>query len=295
MENPQTAKTRAHKEDLLARTLKRKEARNHGSNRRSARAMGDSEEEPSSDVEFQDLDVYGDEILAKHGMNAEYNRYHPVYLDPTNNTQYIPLTSGNLEKWAKALRSRVPGVSVIAPPSCLKFETKTIESPAKQPSPPSSIHHPDPEILTNYLVFISIHPNKRREILNILLDNDINHYQMFSNLSNNEFDELGFSVGIVSKLCTNVGYHHGLDTAPPPPLRFPAIGQEEDRKMAELGGSTTSPLNRTGGRGGGGGGAVLSIVQGEEGQAAPPPPPPSVEMPDRCTLYKGTTILAYPL
>jgi hypothetical protein len=48
MENPRTAKTRAHKEDLLARTLKRKEACNHGSNRRSARAMGDSEEVSNS-------------------------------------------------------------------------------------------------------------------------------------------------------------------------------------------------------------------------------------------------------
>jgi hypothetical protein len=30
-------------------------------------------QEPSSNVKFQDLDVYGNEILAKHGMNAEYN------------------------------------------------------------------------------------------------------------------------------------------------------------------------------------------------------------------------------
>jgi hypothetical protein len=40
MDNPQNAKTRACKEDLLARTLKRKEARDHAPKRRSMRAMG---------------------------------------------------------------------------------------------------------------------------------------------------------------------------------------------------------------------------------------------------------------
>jgi hypothetical protein len=106
-------------------------------------------------------------------------------------------------------RSRIPGVSLIAPPNSIKFETRPKEPPTNQPSPPSSVHGANPDALANYLVFISINANKRKGILNILLQNDINHYQMFSNLS-----DLGFSVGVISKLRTNVGkYKNHLATA----------------------------------------------------------------------------------
>jgi len=62
-------------------------------------------QEDSSDVEFDDLDIYVDQIYAKYGMNANYDRIHPVYLHPTNPDQYILLTSGNVDTWAKALVS----------------------------------------------------------------------------------------------------------------------------------------------------------------------------------------------
>ncbi|PLW05279.1 hypothetical protein PCASD_26110 [Puccinia coronata f. sp. avenae] len=105
------------------------------------------EQEPSSDVGFQDLNVYGDQILAKYGMNTKYNQFHPIYLHPTNSKLYFPLTSGNVEKWAKALRSRIPGVSLIAPPNSIKFKTQPKDT--NQPSPPSSVHGADRDALTN--------------------------------------------------------------------------------------------------------------------------------------------------
>jgi hypothetical protein len=108
-------------------------------------------------------------------------------------------------------RSRVPGVSLIAPPKSIKFETQPKDT--NQPSPPSSVHGADRDALTNYLVFISIDVNKQKGILNIFLQNDINHYQMFSNLSVSELSDLGFSVGFISKLRTNVGkYKNHLAT-----------------------------------------------------------------------------------
>jgi hypothetical protein len=111
-------------------------------------------------------------------------------------------------------RSRIPGVSLIAPPNSIKFETRPKEPPTNQPSPPSSVHGANPDALANYLVFISIDANKRKGILNILLQNDIDHYQMFSDLSVSELSDLGFSVGVISKLRTNVGkYKNHLATA----------------------------------------------------------------------------------
>ncbi|OAV92274.1 hypothetical protein PTTG_27680 [Puccinia triticina 1-1 BBBD Race 1] len=85
MDNPKNKIMRARKEDLLAKTMKRIEARQRGpSTSRSLKTMGDSDEVDSSDVEFDDLDIHVDQIYTKYGMNSDYNRIHPVYLDPTN-------------------------------------------------------------------------------------------------------------------------------------------------------------------------------------------------------------------
>ncbi|KNZ59703.1 uncharacterized protein VP01_1679g6 [Puccinia sorghi] len=49
-------------------------------------------QEDSRDVKFENHDFHIDAIYAKYGMNAEYNRIYPIYLNPTNPTQYILLT-----------------------------------------------------------------------------------------------------------------------------------------------------------------------------------------------------------
>ncbi|KNZ64298.1 hypothetical protein VP01_1043g2 [Puccinia sorghi] len=40
---------------------------------------------------------------SSHGMNADYACIHPIYLDPTFPNQHIPLTSQNVDTWARAL------------------------------------------------------------------------------------------------------------------------------------------------------------------------------------------------
>ncbi|KNZ64314.1 uncharacterized protein VP01_1041g4 [Puccinia sorghi] len=55
------------------------------------------------DVKFNNIDVHIDTIYSKYRMNAEYDCIHPIYLNPTNSNQYILLTSGNVNTWARAL------------------------------------------------------------------------------------------------------------------------------------------------------------------------------------------------
>ena len=70
-------------------------------------------QDDSSGPEFEDLDVHADEIYAKYGMNSDYDRIHPVFLDPTDADWYILLTSGNVDKWAKALVSIRFSISIV--------------------------------------------------------------------------------------------------------------------------------------------------------------------------------------
>ncbi|WAQ86417.1 hypothetical protein PtA15_7A143 [Puccinia triticina] len=236
MDNPRNAAVHARKEDLVAKTIKRMEARQLGPvgpSRRSQRALGDSDVGESSDVEFKDLDIYTNQIYAKYSMNVEYDRFHPAYPDPTNADRYIPLTSGNIDIWAKAMCSRVAGVSLTSPPSSLKYETRKGKAKSKlsketsagasnnsfvefanwfanhqarnvRASPPSSVHGATPDQLVNYLVFVSIAPHKREELLTTLLEHDIDNYQMFKSLSVEELRSIGFNVGVISKLRSNV-------------------------------------------------------------------------------------------
>ncbi|KNE90540.1 hypothetical protein PSTG_16002 [Puccinia striiformis f. sp. tritici PST-78] len=229
MDDPRTTIKHARQENLLAKTMKRIDARTLApSGTKSMKAQGDSEHEDSSDVEFDDLDVHVDNIYKKYGMNSEYDRVHPVYPDPTDPDQYILLTAGNVDVWAKALSLRVAGVSITAPPSSIKFLLRSKAAKAKAPvadqglaaiaqwltthqnghkrsSPPSSVYGGTAENLIDYLDFISIAPHKREGILNTLLHNDIDDYQMFKSLSIEELKALGFNVGVISKLRTNVG------------------------------------------------------------------------------------------
>ncbi|EFP77500.2 uncharacterized protein PGTG_03456 [Puccinia graminis f. sp. tritici CRL 75-36-700-3] len=261
MDNPRNEVSKARKEDLLARTMKRLDARQQGpSQGRSQRARGTSpngsdevfihlsdcfdnirlihgrcsEQEDSSGPEFEDLEVYSDQIFEKYPMNTKYNRHYPVYLDPTNPDRYILLTSGNVDIWAKDLCSRVPGVSLVSPPSSIKYQSRkqtekekapsTVESSSTaslveltkwlieqkngmpRSSPPSSVCGDTTTTVDigDYLNFVCIAPNKREGIRNTLLHNDIDCYKMFKNLVVDDLKALGFNVGIITKLRSNV-------------------------------------------------------------------------------------------
>ncbi|KAI9604162.1 hypothetical protein H4Q26_003775 [Puccinia striiformis f. sp. tritici PST-130] len=132
MENPKDEVKKANKEELVARTIQQMEACRTGPLNRKSRVSGasnwpstafdvDSEEEGSSGPDFTVLDNQINEIYQKYGMNTEYDRIHPVYLNPLDTDQYILLTPGNVEIWAKALVNHIARVSLVSPPNTIKY------------------------------------------------------------------------------------------------------------------------------------------------------------------------------
>ncbi|KAI9627129.1 hypothetical protein H4Q26_017517 [Puccinia striiformis f. sp. tritici PST-130] len=132
MENPKDEVKKANKEELVARTIQQMEACRTGPLNRKSRVSGasnwpstafdvDSEEEGSSGPDFTVLDNQINEIYQKYGMNTEYDRIHPVYLNPLDTDQYILLTPGNVEIWAKALVDHIARVSLVSPPNTIKY------------------------------------------------------------------------------------------------------------------------------------------------------------------------------
>ncbi|KAH9447929.1 hypothetical protein Pst134EB_021920 [Puccinia striiformis f. sp. tritici] len=249
MENPKDEVKKANNKELVARTIKRMEARRTGPLNRKSRMSGvptalstafdgDSEEEASSGPDFTALDNQIDKIYQKYGMNTEYDRIHPVYLNPLDADQYILLTSGNVEIWAKALVDRIAGVSLVSAPNTIKYLScrkqrggaagLTSKTPndtgvataalgeiskwltshplggPSQASPPSSIMGDVDHTLGEYLQFVGIASHKREEVLNILLQNDINHYKMFKVLTYKQLAALDLNLGVITKLCSNV-------------------------------------------------------------------------------------------
>ncbi|EFP86027.2 uncharacterized protein PGTG_11983 [Puccinia graminis f. sp. tritici CRL 75-36-700-3] len=220
MENSKDKLARARKEDLVAKTMKRFDARHKGASRGKGRrgpviaGVSSDEEDKSSDGDFEDLDVHVDKIYAKYGMNTEYDHIHP---------------------WAKDLCMRVAGVSLVSPPASIKYLTR--KAPKTQLGPtdnattntllelsrwlvnqnqavhpvnertsrPSLVIGEDAaDTMADYLEFISIAPHKRDNILTTLLQNDIDRYKMFRLLSIKDLKGLGFNIGVIAKLRSNV-------------------------------------------------------------------------------------------
>jgi hypothetical protein len=126
----------------------------------------------------------------------------------------------------------VPGVSLTSPPADLKFLSRkkhnngapTAKSDSsgtfvemlskwfanqnrgadKPSSPPSSVYGNTTNNLNDYLIFIAIAPHKRDEILDILIDNDIDQFQMFKTLGFEDLRGLGLNIVIISNLRNNV-------------------------------------------------------------------------------------------
>ncbi|KNE95447.1 hypothetical protein PSTG_11301 [Puccinia striiformis f. sp. tritici PST-78] len=179
--------------------------------------------EGSSGPNFTALDNQIDEIYQKYGMNTEYNWIHPVYLNPLDADQYILLTSGNVEIWAKALVNHIARVSLVSPPNTIKYLShrkqrgsatgpafKTQNNTAEQPpgpsraSPPSSVVGDDDHTLGEYLQFVGIASHKREEVLNTLLQNNIDNYKMFKELTYEQLAALDLNLSIITILCSNV-------------------------------------------------------------------------------------------
>ncbi|PLW57446.1 hypothetical protein PCANC_01786 [Puccinia coronata f. sp. avenae] len=213
MDNPKDEQTRVHKENLLAWTMKQLDACRQGPSARAHESEVKADDElDAPEPEFEDLDVHVDEIFAKYGMVKDYDRIHLVYLDPTDPDRFLLLTSGNVIKWAQKVCARVPGVSLTSPPADLKFlsrkkhnngapTTKRADKPAL---PPSSVYGDTTNDLNDYLIFIAIAPHKPDKILDILIDNDIDQFQMFKTLGVEDLRGLGLNIGIISNLHNNV-------------------------------------------------------------------------------------------
>ncbi|KAA1087347.1 hypothetical protein PGT21_029492 [Puccinia graminis f. sp. tritici] len=164
------------------------------------------QEHDSDGPEFSTLDLRIEEIYAQHAVNTDYDRIHPVFLDPANHERYILLTSGNVQQWDRALGSALRHRR--APSSNLPAGyPKGIQLGASMVSPPSSVagdSHSHETTFGQYLEYIGIGPLKREEVLNVLLDNNIDNYRMFKSLTSDQLRDLGFSIGIITKLRSNV-------------------------------------------------------------------------------------------
>ncbi|PLW50528.1 hypothetical protein PCASD_01379 [Puccinia coronata f. sp. avenae] len=73
--------------------------------------------------DYEDLEIYVDEIYNKWGTVGEYNCKLPCFPHPTDSKRYILLTGNAVDTWGKVLLKKTPGVSVESPPSSLKYKT----------------------------------------------------------------------------------------------------------------------------------------------------------------------------
>ncbi|KNZ51769.1 uncharacterized protein VP01_3818g1, partial [Puccinia sorghi] len=210
----QTSKQSFPSTQTGAKTMKRIKAHTQGPSTSCtvwATGMSDIETngDNSSNVEFEDLDIYIDHIYAKNGMNTGYDWVNPVYLHPTNPDEYILLTRGNLNTWAKALVSLLSHSSYLSL-LCLQTPSSNSANPInKRRSPRTSqcwlqilwwIQGGSLEELSGYLEFVHINQMKQQGILKHLLSHDINNFHIFGSLTYEELKDLGFNVGIISKL-----------------------------------------------------------------------------------------------
>ena len=135
MENPQEEATRARKEDLLTKNVLKAQSRlstTSQSQRRGHRLDSDVDEENSSSDEYEDLEIYANQIYEKYAIIQHYDPLLPSYPHPADPERYIILSSANVDVWAKALAKRTPGVTLESPPSSIKYETHSLASPRKQ-------------------------------------------------------------------------------------------------------------------------------------------------------------------
>ncbi|PLW19508.1 hypothetical protein PCASD_18936 [Puccinia coronata f. sp. avenae] len=131
MENLLVKKKLAHMEALLAKSICAESSRLASQSGPAA-----SDDENSSCQDYEDLDVYLNDIYKTYGINAEFDCKIPCYPHPTDKQKYILLTPDNVELWAKELMRKTPGISIDSPPSHFKYKTR--KTPALASNSPSS-------------------------------------------------------------------------------------------------------------------------------------------------------------
>ncbi|OAV85810.1 hypothetical protein PTTG_30253 [Puccinia triticina 1-1 BBBD Race 1] len=179
---------------------------------------------PVSASDFKGIDVIMNQIYAKHPPNVKYLAKWPVFIDPTDPTRYIPLTTQNAQLWAHDILKEVKGVNYHSPPSALHFEklsaykkrklSHVIKEARLQPNLPyspaeasdaSSVVAPDKALMSQYIDFIKIKPSKKADVLSILDKKDITHPKMFrsANITREDMVGWGLSPGIIAQLQDN--------------------------------------------------------------------------------------------
>ncbi|KAA1073227.1 hypothetical protein PGT21_004626 [Puccinia graminis f. sp. tritici] len=145
-------------------------------------------QDPSTLVAAKDFDIYNmyrDQILNAHLPNFQYHDKIPVFIDPGDQSHYILLTTGNVDKGAHDLTKPNTAVSLHFPPPKLKFEKLSASKKCKldhcsscctrritsqSDSNESSVFDPGVNLLEAYLEFIKIPAIERSEIARILTE-----------------------------------------------------------------------------------------------------------------------------
>ncbi|OAV88310.1 hypothetical protein PTTG_29073 [Puccinia triticina 1-1 BBBD Race 1] len=122
-----------------------------------------------------------------------------------------------IQKWAKAIMDKVPGVSMYTPPGDFKFEQLSKKkrkldnntaghSRTSSCDPNVSIIIPNPDLVRSYVEFVKINPSKKEAVLKALDDNDITHPRFFlsKNITHECMSRWGLSDGIIAQLKDNV-------------------------------------------------------------------------------------------
>ncbi|EFP78567.2 uncharacterized protein PGTG_04523 [Puccinia graminis f. sp. tritici CRL 75-36-700-3] len=218
MENPAVAKKKA-KTDQAARAYKlaRQAAQDANASKRPAPGQDHPDQAPTA-ADFDTRNVLANKLLSIHQPNTKYERKLPVFIHPTKDNQYIPLTGAVLDIWATALEKSVDGVSLYSPPASIKFEKVSAakrqrlddDQPRRKYSPTSDsdssvLIQPDDNLMRKYVEFV-IKPEKRDAVLQILDQHDIVHPKLFKSktITEEKMSKWGLSDGIVAQLRDNV-------------------------------------------------------------------------------------------
>ncbi|KAA1103442.1 hypothetical protein PGT21_018205 [Puccinia graminis f. sp. tritici] len=207
------------KTDQAARAYKlaRQAAQDANASKRPAPGQDHPDQAPTA-ADFNTGNVLANKLLSIHRPNTKYERKLPVFIHPTEDNRYIPLTGAVLDIWATALEKSVDGVSLYSPPASIKFEKVSAakrqrlddDRPRRKYSPTSDsdssvLIQPDDNLMRKYVKFV-IKPEKRDAVLQILDQHNIVHPKLFKSktITEEKMSKWGLSDGIVAQLRDNV-------------------------------------------------------------------------------------------
>ncbi|EFP85549.2 uncharacterized protein PGTG_11905 [Puccinia graminis f. sp. tritici CRL 75-36-700-3] len=219
MDNPTAvAKEAKVAVDIKAHVLTQRAAQEAG----TSLATGDQRVHKAAD--FKAINVLTDKIYSLHPPNIKYHDRIPVFIHPTESSQYIPLTGKNVQIWANAIMASEAGVSLHSPPLALKFKKlsaykkRKLSHPVDNSGPPpyqrsspaeesdnSSVAEPDENLMEKYIDFVKVKPNKKEEVLRILTEKDVTNPKFFQSdsITREDMSHWGLTPGIIAQLRDN--------------------------------------------------------------------------------------------